>query len=250
MTLPVSFLRKPLAHRGLHDREAGVIENSPTAFQRAIDAGFGIELDVQLSADQKAMVFHDYDMKRLAGLAGPIQQRASAELAEIALTDSTDTIHTLPEILELIDGKVPVLIEIKDQDGAMGPNIGRLEQAVADALADYKGHAAVMSFNPHCTATFRDMAPDIPCGLVTSAFDPDQWNLSLETCYRLRNIPDFDKVGAQFISHEAADLARDRIAEIRDAGFPVLCWTIRSEAQAKEALRYADNITFEGYLPA
>lgn len=250
MTLPVSFLRKPIAHRGLHDRDAGVIENSKTAFERAVDAGFGIELDVQLSADYRAMVFHDYDMRRLAEIAGPIQQRTSIELAETPLTGGTDTIQTLPEMLELIAGRVPVLIEIKDQDGAMGPNVGRLEQAVADALSGYQGHAAVMSFNPHSTATIAEMAPNIPCGLVTSSFDPDEWPLPLETCYRLRNIPDFEKVGAQFISHQANDLGRDRVTEIRNAGHPILCWTIRSEGEAKDALRHADNITFEGYMPA
>lgn len=250
MTLPVSFLRKPLAHRGLHNREDGVIENSMTAFRRAIEAGFGIELDVQLSADNKAMVFHDYDMKRLAEQTGPIQQRHSSDLAEVVLTGGSDRIHTLPEVLKVIAGQVPVLIEIKDQDGGMGPDVGQLEQAVADALVGYKGHAAVMSFNPHSVATFGEMAPDVPRGLVTSSFDPDEWPLALETCYRLRNIPDFEKVGAQFISHEAADLARDRVAEIKNDGFPILCWTIRSEDEAFHARRYADNITFEGYVPA
>lgn len=249
MTLPASFLRQPIAHRGLHDLDAGVVENSVTAFERAIEHGYGIELDVQLSWDAKAMVFHDYDMRRLTDEKGPIQQRESGVLAKIALTGSSDTILTLPEILELIGGKVPILIEIKDQDGAMGPNVGRLEQAVADALAEYKGQSAVMSFNPHSTATFAEMAPDIPSGLVTSSFDPDDWPLPLETCYRLRNIPDFDRIGAKFISHDAKDLARDRVAEIREAGNTVLCWTIKSEDAAKEALKYADNITFEGYLP-
>jgi len=227
-----------------------VIENSVTAFEKAIEHGFGIELDVQLSADSQPMVFHDYDMTRLTGSSGPIQQRSSVELAQITLTDGTDTIHTLPEVLELVQGRVPVLIEIKDQDGGMGPNVGRLEQAVADALKYYHGPVAVMSFNPYSTASFADMAPTVPRGLVTSSFDPDAWPLRPATCYRLRNIPDFDKVGAQFISHEVEDLSRDRVLEIKQAGHPILCWTVRSAEQAKQALHYADNITFEGYIPA
>ncbi len=102
------------------------------------------------------MVFHDYDMNRLTGERGPIQTRTAQVVRDMTLSDSNDTIFDLPAVLDLISGRVPLLIELKDQDGAMGPNVGPLEHAVADALSGYQGDAAVMSFNPHSTAALAD----------------------------------------------------------------------------------------------
>lgn len=251
MTLPAAFFEAPITHRGLHDRSRGIIENSMSAFDAAIAAGYGIELDVQLSLDSEAMVFHDYDMARLTGEAGPIQQRRAKTVRAMTLSDGTDTIFDLPAVLERVAGRVPVLIEIKDQDGAMGRNVGPLERAVAQALRDYSGPAAVMSFNPHSTALMGELCPDRPRGLVTSAFDPETWApLSPKVCDRLRDIPDYHGTGASFISHEAADLSRARVAELKAQGAQVLCWTIRSQAQADAALTVAQNITFEEFIPA
>ncbi|SFR34333.1 glycerophosphodiester phosphodiesterase family protein [Litoreibacter janthinus] len=251
MTLPAAFLERPITHRGLHDRAKGVIENSPSAFKAAIDAGYGIELDVQLSFDAQAMVFHDYDMARLTGEGGPIQTRTAETVRGMTLSDSDDTIFDLQSVLDLVDGRVPLLIEIKDQDGAMGANVGPLERAVADALSSYDGEAAVMSFNPHSTAMMANLAPNRPRGLVTSAYDPSDWApLSAKMCDHLRGIPDFDSSGSSFISHEAKDLGRPRVTELKAQGATILCWTIKSQAQADAALKVAQNITFEGFIPA
>lgn len=249
MTLPASFLKRPIAHRGLHDRARGIVENSRDAFQAAIDHGYGIECDLQLSRDGEAMVFHDYDMARLTGQSGPIQTRAAEELSQVELTDSQNKIEPLQALLDQVAGRVPLLIELKDQDGGMGENIGPLEERVAQALQGYDGDAAVMSFNPHSAKKLKSLCPDRPCGIVTSAYDPKSWNLSQATCDRLRDIPDFEGSGASFISHEAADLDHPRVAEIKAQGAAILCWTIRSQAEADKALKTADNITFEGYLP-
>jgi len=251
MTLSDAFFAAPITHRGLHDRPRGIIENSMSAFEAAIDAGYGIELDVQLTADKKPMVFHDYDMARLTGEAGPIQMRDAATVREMVLSDSADTIFDLNSVLDLVAGRVPLLIEIKDQDGVMGPNVGPLERAVADALEGYAGEAAVMSFNPHSTTLMHGLVPDRAVGLVTSAFEPNAWApLPDRICTRLRDIPDYKTSGASFISHEAADLGSDRVAELKAQGAHILCWTIKSQEQADAALRVADNITFEGFLPA
>ncbi len=250
MTLPASFLAQPLTHRGLHNRARGIVENSRDAFEAAIAKGFGIECDLQLSSDAQAMVFHDYDMQRLTGQAGAIRQRAAADLGQTRLTDSANTIETLPAILELVAGRVPLLIELKDQDGAMGPNIGALEEQTAKALKDYRGDVAVMSFNPHSTARMAQLSPDIPCGIVTSSYDPADWPLPEATCAHLRAIPDYDSSGACFISHQVDDLSRPRVAELKAQGATILCWTVRSQDQADQALKVAQNITFEGYLPA
>lgn len=251
VALPAAFLRAPVAHRALHDRKAGRPENSPAAFRAAIAAGYGIECDVQPSADGVPMVFHDYDMKRLTGVAGRIAGRTVAELAATRLLDAEDGIPTLAEMLALVAGRVPLLIEIKDQDGAMGPGVGPLERAVAAVLDGYAGPVALMSFNPHSVAALAAAAPAIPRGLTTSAYAPGDWPLlTSATRDRLREIPDYEAVGASFISHEAADLSRPRVADLKARGAAVLCWTIRSPEAEAEARRVAANVTFEGYAAA
>ncbi len=249
--LPGAFLRAPVAHRALHDRAAGRPENSPAAFRAAIAAGYGIECDVQPSADGVPMVFHDYDLKRLTGVAGRIRGLSAAELGATRLLDAEDGIPTLAAMLALVAGRVPLLIEIKDQDGAMGPGVGPLEQAVAAALAGYAGPVALMSFNPHSVAALAEAAPAIPRGLTTSAYAPGDWPLlTPATRDRLRDIPDYEAVGASFVSHEAADLSRPRVSDLRARGATVLCWTIRSPEAEAEARRVAANVTFEGYAAA
>lgn len=249
--LPPAFLHAPIAHRALHDRAAGRIENSPAAIRAAIAAGYAVEIDVQLSADGQAMVFHDEGLDRLTGQTGPVNARTAAGLGRITLAGGTDTIPTLPAVLALVAGRVPLLIEIKDQSGAMTDTDGRLEAATAQALRGYDGPVAVMSFNPHSMAHMAHLAPGIPRGLTTSAYDPDDWApLPPDTCDRLRGIPDLDRTGASFISHEAADLPRPRVADLRAAGAAVLCWTIRSAAAEAVARQFAQNVTFEGYAAA
>jgi glycerophosphoryl diester phosphodiesterase len=249
MTLPARFLTIPLAHRGLHDVADGRPENSRAAIRAAIKAGYGIEIDVQLSRDHQAMVFHDYALERLTGAQGVVQLRTAAELSQTQLVGADEGVPTLPEVLEIVKGQVPLLIEIKDQDGGMGPDIGPLEQATAQALATYQGDVAVMSFNPHAVAKMGNLAPDVPRGLVTSAYTYEDWPLPRATCDTLRDIPDYARTGACFISHEAADLPRPRVAALKAAGAAVCCWTIRSAAEEASARRIADNITFEGYFP-
>ena len=197
------------------------------------------------------MVFHDYDMKRLTGVPGRIRGRSAAELGAIRLLDADDGVPTLAEMLALVAGRVPLLIEIKDQDGAMGPDVGPLERAVAKALERYDGPVALMSFNPHSVTALAEAAPRRPRGLTTSAYTSEDWPLLPPRVRdRLRDIPDFDTVGASFISHEAGDLSRARVADLKARGANVLCWTIRSPEAEAMARRVAENVTFEGYAAA
>jgi len=250
MSLHPDFLTKPIAHRALHDIKKGRPENSRAAIQAAIDTGYGIEIDLQLSRDGQAMVFHDETLDRLTLETGPLNQRSAAELAHIPLRGGAETIPSLPEILTLIAGRTPLLIEIKDQQGELGPTDGKLEAATAAALASYKGPVALMSFNPNSVIVMARHCPHIPRGLTTSSYDPADWSpIPAATCDRLREIPDYTHSGACFISHEASDLARPRVTDLRRDGAVILCWTITSPSAEAAAREFAQNITFERYLP-
>lgn len=247
--LSPAFLMRPVAHRALHDRSQGRIENSPAAIRAAVDAGYAIEIDVQLSSDGVAMVFHDDDLDRLTHASGRVNTQTAAQLSGLVLKDSTETIPTLSKVLEMVAGKVPLLIELKDQTLILGPSDGALEQATAAALDGYSGPVAVMSFNPDMMAHMARLAPKVPRGLTTSSYDPADWHpVPADTCARLREIPDYDAVGATFISHQGDDLTRPRVAELKAAGAVILCWTIRTPHEEALVRKWADNITFEGYL--
>lgn len=250
MTLPRAFLETPIAHRGLHDAAAGRPENSLAAMVAAVAAGYGIEMDIQGSADGTPMVFHDATLKRMTAATGPVAGRGAAELSAIALTGGTVGIPSLAEVLAEVGGRVPLLIEIKDQSHVMGPVDGVLERAVAEILAGYDGPVAVMGFNPHTVAALARAAPGIPRGLVTGSYGHPDWaQLGAARLAELRAIADFDRLGAAFISHDKDDLADPAVAALKDRGVPVLSWTITSEAEARAARRIADNITFERFLP-
>ena len=246
--LAEAFLARPLAHRGYHDKANGRIENSPSAFAAAIDAGYGIELDLQLSHDGVAMVFHDDLLNRLTAESGPVRERDAVELRSIGLTGGTDTIPTLTDVLEQVDGAVPLLIELKDQHGEMGETDGALERAAVAVLQGYKGPVAIMSFNPNMIATVQSLALDLPCGLVSSAWRKiDEPHVPVDTRARLAAIPDFDRVGAQFLSHDVTNLDAPRVEQLKSRGVPILCWTVRDAQTERFARKVADNITFEGY---
>lgn len=244
------FLTKPIAHRALHDVGDGRPENSRAAIRAALKAGYPIEIDLQLSRDGHAMVFHDATLDRLTMETGPVNQRSATELSHIPLRGGRETIPSLRQVLKLVAGRVPLLIELKDQQGELGPTDGKLESATAQALVDYEGPVALMSFNPHSVVVMARLLPNVPRGITTSSFDAADWQpISPSVCDRLREIPDYDHAKACFISHEARDLERPRVTELRNAGAKILCWTITSpEAEAK-AREYAHNITFERYLP-
>ncbi len=250
-SLPPSFLGEPIAHRGMHDVANGVQEHSRASIEAAVRHGYGIELDLQMSSDGEAMVFHDYALDRLTPESGLIAMRTTAELREVKLKVGNEAILDLPELLQLVNGKVPLLIELKGQGGTLGPNVGRLENRVAELLANYRGDAVCMSFNPHSMAEMLKIAPDIPRGLTTGNFSVGSWPmLPRRRAGELVSIPDFDRVGASFISHDHRFLDSAPVTALRERGVPILCWTITSAKQEIKARRLADNITFEGYIPA
>ncbi|MGX9355847.1 glycerophosphodiester phosphodiesterase family protein [Roseobacteraceae bacterium S113] len=247
--LPPAFLERPLAHRALHG--PGRPENSVSAMQAAVSHGYGIEIDLQLSQDHEALVFHDNTLDRLTQARGPLADRGSDELAKLPLLGgSGEGVPRLADVLDIVAGQVPLLIELKDQDGALGPKIGALEEATVAALRGYDGPVGLMSFNPHAVAKLAELAPHLPRGLTTDPFTQVDWPAVPEARRRAHAAMSlFSDVGASFISHNREDLAAPEVSRIKNLGWPVLCWTIRSAAEAKAALTIADNITFEGFQP-
>ncbi|MFB9221771.1 glycerophosphodiester phosphodiesterase family protein [Paracoccus cavernae] len=247
--LPADFLTMPIAHRGLHG--PGVPENSLAAFRAAIEAGYAIECDIQRCVDGAPVVFHDYDLSRMAGDESFVADLTLEDLADFRLLKTNEGIPTLGEMLRLVAGQVPLLIEIKDQDGRLGSNIGDLQKRVADELKTYDGPVAVMSFNPETVAAFHAEAPEIAVGLTTCAYDGEEWPM-LDAAERahLGAIADYERTGSGFISHDHVDLANPAVGKLKAAGVPVLCWTIRNETEEGAARQVADNITFEDYRAA
>ncbi len=249
MMIPDIFLKQPITHRTLHDVTAGRPENSLAGAAAAIERGYGIEIDVQISKDGIPMVFHDYSLERLTAETGTIAQRTAAELGDIQLTHGNEGIPTLKDFLEFVDGRVPLLVEIKDQDGALGPNVGALAKTTCEVLKQYDGPVALMSFNPHTMAKCAKYAPHIPRGLVTGAFLAKDWVfVSEERRNELAGITDYDRVGASFISHNVNFLQAPVVSERKKQGASVLCWTVRTALIEDTARAVADNVTFEGYL--
>ena len=242
--LPQSFLTLPIAHRGLHQREIACPENSLFAARRAVDAGYAIEADLQLSRDGQAIVFHDYTLDRMTSGKGYIRNYEAAELQDMELNDSAEHIPTLNSLLKLVGGQVPLLIELKDQTQKYCATNGILERAAAKALKKYNGIAAVMSFNPHCIAHMSRYAPEISRGLTTDAIGEIKKDFAVSNLLKL-----YESLGASFISHNVLDLTSDLVREFKAKGDPLLCWTVHSEKQEKIARTIADNVTFEGYMP-
>ncbi|HEY5711023.1 MAG TPA: glycerophosphodiester phosphodiesterase family protein [Allosphingosinicella sp.] len=227
-----ALIARPFAHRGLHGD--GRIENSRAAFEAAIAAGHGIELDVQASLDGEAMVFHDYDLGRLAEGEGKLAAMTAAELGRIALKGSDETIPTLREVLSLIGGKAPLLIEVKSP----GREIGALSRSVAAALTSYIGPVAVMSFNPEVGRWFARNAPDVLRGLVVTEAGK-RWRGALTRQFALW------RSRAEFLAYDIRDLPSSFAGAQRLKGLPVLTWTCRTVADRARAAEHADQIIYE-----
>ena len=220
---------KPFAHRGLHG--GGIVENSRAAFRAAIEAGHGIELDVQASADGEAIVFHDYELGRLTGNAGRLAEMSAAALGAIPLTGESEGLPTLKEILALIEGRAPLLIEVKSP----GRRVDTLSRAVRRALEGYEGPVSVMSFNPSVPRWFALHAPDILRGLVvTEEGRPERGRLKRRLSLLWSK--------ADFLAYDIRDLPSAFAAA---SGLKVATWTVRSEAQRATAAAHADQIIYE-----
>ncbi|MGO4404721.1 glycerophosphodiester phosphodiesterase family protein [Bosea sp. RAF48] len=243
------LVARPIAHRGLHDLAAGVIENSSSAAQAAIASGFGIECDVQLTADGEAVVFHDFVLDRLTGESGAVVERKAEALSAITLKGSGDRIQTLSAFLDLIGGRVPVVIEIKSRfDGDLA-----LTRRTVEVVAGYRDHPIVIkSFDPAIVTALREIAPEIPRGIVAmNAYDYGDYDkLSAERKHALANLLHFTESRPHFLSWKVTDLESAAPYLCRNVlGLPLMSWTVRTPEERQRAARFADQMVFEGFRP-
>jgi glycerophosphoryl diester phosphodiesterase len=228
--------KRPIAHRGLHDLNKKVWENTLSAFGRAVAKNFAIECDVHLSSDRVPVVIHDGELKRLTGTGGLVWQRTAEELRSLNVGGTDDHVPALAELLDLVRGKVPLVIELK---GIAGHDDGLVE-AVAALLNGYKGKAAVMSFDHWLIRDFKRYMPDIPAGLTAYGKD----NHLIESHFAML------AHGLDFTSYAAGDLPNPFVSFVRDRlKLPVITWTVRDKPAADLTFRYADQMTFEGFDP-
>ena len=248
MHAPNWLTARPIAHRGLHDKTKGVIENTPSAARAAIAHDFAIECDVQLSADGEAMVFHDFTLDRLVDAAGPVSARKAAELGVLAYKATTDRIPTLAQYLALIAGRVPLVCEIKSRfDGDM-----RLTDRVAAVAAEYKGPLALTSFDPAVVRHLRRLGVKNPLGIVAlRVYDDPEWaGISEAGKYALTHMLHFNETRPDFLSYWVGDLPSAVPMLCRAAvKMPVMTWTVRTPEQRAVAGKWADQMVFEGFIP-
>lgn len=239
------LVERPIAHRGLHDARAGIVENTASAFAAAMGRDYAIECDLRLSADGEAMVFHDARLDRVTTETGPVAARTAAELQRVALRGPDDRIQTLGELLDQVKARVPLVIELKSHwDGSLA-----LVRRTAEVIADYEGPLALMSFDPDVVAGVAEFAPRVPRGIVAERESVMEVRLGLARRLALRHLSHVDRSRPHFLSYHADGLPYGPPRAFRQAGLPVICWTLRDAATAARARRYADQITFEGYLP-
>jgi glycerophosphoryl diester phosphodiesterase len=225
---------RPIAHRGYHDLAGGRPENSLAAFEAAINSHYAIECDLHMSADGVPVVFHDDDLGRLTGASGAVRRRTAAELGDLRLAGTGEWIPTLHELLELVVGRIPIVLELKH---VAGRDAG-FAWAVVEQLKRYDGPAALMSFDTALIADIRAAGPHLPRGL-TAAGD---WRVGHE------HFKSIVRLGVNFISYSIQDLPTwAPIFARRVLGIPLICWTVRNREQLRKARTWTDQITFEGF---
>lgn len=229
----------PIAHRGLHDKTAP--ENSLPAFQKAIDAGYPIEIDVQLISDGTVVVFHDESLSRLTGNDGYLKFLTKADLEILRLEGTKEKIPTFEETLKFVNGKVPILIEVKNKN-----KVGELEKRVIEILKDYKGEYAVQSFNPYVLNYFYEHAPHIPRGQLSGYMHGER--LPFFQKFALKRMLLNSKTShPDFISYESKCVPNRFVRKYKK--IPLLVWTVRNQAEYLRVVKYCDNVIFEDFEP-
>jgi glycerophosphoryl diester phosphodiesterase len=245
MAAPAWLTSRPIAHRGLHDVARGVVENTASAVAAAVAGHYGIEVDLQRSADGEAMVHHDDALGRLTEGERNLADLSAAELKRVPFRATADRMMTLGELCDLVGGRVPLVLELKsrfDRDD-------RLVTRVADVLACHAGQVAAMSFDPRLVAGLRQAAPQIPRGVVSEHhFDHPEWRAL--TAWQKRGLAHLLHAPwsrPDFVAYRVDDLPAPATRLAHGLGLPVLTWTVRTPAQRERATQWADQMIFEGF---
>ncbi|MCF3639087.1 glycerophosphodiester phosphodiesterase [Rhizobium sp. TRM95111] len=226
---------QPIAHRGYHDMNRTVWENTLSAFARAVEAGFAIECDLQFASDGVPVVFHDEKLDRLCAIPGDVRAKTSVELGMLSVGGTADRVPTLAQLLRLVGGRVPLVLELKgrreDDDG--------FAQTVLDVIEDYTGDVALMSFNHWLLRDLKDCGTSRPVGLTAEGDKPETFFVHEEAMH----------LGLDFISYFHGHLPNPFITKERASGMPIITWTVRDENAVRTTLAHADQMTFEGFDP-
>ncbi len=232
---PDWLISKPIAHRAFHDKDAGRPENSIAAFSAALEAGFAIECDLQVSKTGEPVVYHDPVLGRMTGHQGNVHDYTPGELAKFKLLDSNNSIQTLAEHLAHVAGRTPLILELKAFEGF---NIEYVD-AVAGLVNSYDGPVCVKSFNHQICAQFKPTMPTIPRGLTAKGGDD---------CFQ-EHLDAMVEYDLQFASYNVVDLPNRFADKMRKDGIPVITWTVRNEEARETAFAHADQMIFEGFDP-
>lgn len=239
----ISWLKKfPIAHRGLHDISVKIPENSLKAFANAVKHNYAIELDVYVISDQQVIVFHDDNLKRMCGIEKNVNTLNSFDYHLYNLLRTEEKIPLLQEVLHLVDGKVPIIIEIKNQ-----PKTKNANMVILNILLGYKGFIAIQSFNPFIMGWFAKNAPTLPRGQLSSNFKDEQ--IGLVKKFILKKFI-FNFVSKpHFIAYNVKDIPNRLIVKKRKKGILIIGWTVNSEKEYQQIAAYCDNIIFESFKP-
>ncbi len=242
------LIAQPIAHRGLHDAAHGVIENTAAAVRAALAAGYGIEVDVQITADGEAMVHHDDVLGRLTEGEGRLDGLTAAQLKRVRFRGSDEPMMTLGDLCDLVAGRATMLVELKSRfDGD-----GRLAARVAAVLAGYHGPVAPMSFDPTQLSQLRHKAPNLTRGIIAAKYRPHPyWDLMPAWMrYGMGYLVTALTAQPQFVAYAVADLPAVAPLFARYVmSLPLLTWAVRTEAERQRAARWADQMIFEGFRP-
>lgn len=247
--MPAPKFDRPVAHRGLHNRGQGVIENTRSAFGAAIAKGYAIECDVQITSDGVPVVIHDDETTRLLGRPGLVRDMHADQITRLALVGSKAADHPEPleAILAAVDGQVLMQIELKRQ---RGDNTDRLAAAAVAVASSYSGPLVFESFDPNLLIAVRRHGYEGPIGIISERYEgQDGADLNIWQKMILRNLTHWPWSHFDFMSIDQRALSLPAVRMFRALGKPVTSWTIRSADQAHAALRLADQIVFEGFDP-
>ena len=248
MATPDWLIARPIAHRGLHDRKRGIIENTLSAANAAVAQRFAIECDVQSTSNGEVVVFHDDFLDRLTMTDGAVKDYTLWDLQRFKLKDTDEKIPSLIEFLHEIAGKVPLICEIKSNfDENPTTTLRTLE-----ILKTYPGPVAIKSFDPFIVALTRDLAPDRPRGFIgESTYDDPEWSfLGKEKKEYLVGLSHLAGNNTDFISWYKKDISKPGPRLARElSGLPLMTWTVRTLHEMDYCREFSDQIVFENFLP-